>query len=84
VFVTVKITNQINMKTKIQTLELGRRIDSESVHFSAMVGSELETSYPVDGTLNLKTNTAHLNTSSQTLQDDQFEDFDICAAIESR
>ena len=49
-----------------------------------MVGSSPETSYPVTGTLNQRTNTAHLDTDCQTLQDDQFEDFDICVAIESR
>jgi hypothetical protein len=70
--------------TKIQTLTLGRRIDSDSVRFSAMVGSEPAQGYPVSGSLNLRTNMAHLDSDCQTLQNDQFEDFDICKAIESR
>lgn len=69
---------------KITKLELGSRIDTDSVRFAAMVGSTLETSYPVGGTLNLLTNIAHLDSASQTIQDDQFEHFDICQAIEQR
>lgn len=69
---------------KIHNLTLGRNIDCESVRFTANVGTTQENSYPVGGSLNLVTNTAHLDPESQTLQDDQFEGFDICAAIESR
>lgn len=73
------------MKTKIQNFQIVGNVDNQSVKWTALCGSgDVAQCYPISGTLNQVTNTAHLDSDCQTLQDDQFEGFDICATIEAR
>lgn len=72
------------MKTRLHNYEIVRQIDTDSIRWSALVGQSAQTGYPVSGTLNTKTNIAHLDSNCQTLQDDQFEHFNIEEAVEAR